>query len=1090
MKDQAIYSSEHIQNLQFPDDVRMNASLYLGSVDAEGRWLVARELLDNGLDEFLAKRNDAVYLYEEQDDSYTVIDNGFGIPQGIKEYTVYLDGKSIKSSIPTMQAIFGQLNTSGKYRSEAYKVSIGSHGQGSKSSNATSEFFHVKTYYQGKWYEIEFKQGHLTIPVRECQQPIYRGKPLQKGTMIHFKHDKEIFGTVGIDFKLAESWAEITSYLNPGFHVTLQDKQNNTKEYYSEKGPSEYVEKLIDQLHAQREEQLFTFKNELCDVVVAFSNAENCNVRGYTNGLYNSDGGKHVDSVCQALFNVVKDFAKAKQIFQLQDFKEGLVGIINMHLHKAEFSSQDKLKLTDDRAGDSLRQQIQTEAEKFFKKNKELAQRLCEKSTKLLELRSQFKASKKMIAALNQAKKRGMPAKYSPFDSKTKVEDRELLIVEGLSAAGGLRQVRKPYQSLYPIKGKIKNLAKTTEQLGLESEEIINILSAIGYDPNKENPLEKPLVSKIICLADADDDGPVSPKTRVLLCDGTTKTIKELADQWEKDHQPIWVWSLDAQGKLHPAKAIEPRITCHKTKYARVYFDDSTRIACTLNHKFAINSAQSENLIIDEQTKIKYIAAKDLQAGDSIMSAYFKNAPLNGNKGSADYRYVYHDDYQRKYYPLHKLVAEDIYPEEYAIYAAKNKENKNSMAIHHKDHNRMNNSPENLEIISAYAHTKDHHSFNKSGYNGSALQKQKLKEYHTSDKYRNEELPKLIQRTVEYNKSEKNRQSTAALNRRDDVKELQQLTRLSKKYLCIQEKYGQVTQMLWACTFAGAASTPSVIRKSDFARIRQHLDTHKYIEPAAIKKVFSEDEVKDKFKFAIKRFILTCKSLYKENAKLTKELYNKFVEDEMIRKGSNRTGAVRWETAIGYLETFNHIDNENNIEQFIKEQCNNHRVVKVEIIELDEPKPFYCLIVPQYGNFLLADKNGNGICSSNCHINTLLLTLFFKICPELFEKGMIYVADMYDFYAIYKDQVIVGNSAQEVQEKLHKLGAPVYISSNHVKGWGELDQAVMKVLAVDKETRKLIRIKPITDHDRTTFVRIMNDDVEYRRKMLGLADNV
>ena len=633
MKDQAIYSSEHIQNLQFPDDVRMNASLYLGSVDVEGRWLVARELLDNGLDEFLAKRNDAVYLYEEQDDSYTVIDNGYGIPQGTKEYTVYLDGKSIKSSIPTMQAIFGQLNTSGKYRSEAYKVSIGSHGQGSKSSNATSEFFHVKTCYQGKWYEIEFKQGHLTIPVRECEQPIYCGKPLQKGTMIHFKHDKEIFGTTGIDFKLAESWAEITSYLNPGFHVTLQDKHNNVKTYYSEQGPSEYVEKLIDQLHAQREEQLFIFKNELCDVVVAFSNAENCNVRGYTNGLYNSDGGKHVDSVCQALFNVVKDFAKSKQTVQLQDFKEGLVGIINMHLHKAEFSSQDKLKLTDERAGDSLRQQIQVEADKFFKKNKELALRLCEKSSKLSELRSQFKASKKMIAALNQAKKRGMPAKYSPFDSKTKVEDRELLIVEGLSAAGGLRQVRKPYQSLLPLKGKILSVMKVSDDSKmLESDEIINILSAIGYDPNKENPMEKPIVNKIICLSDFDPDG--------------------------------------------------------------------------------------------------------------------------------------------------------------------------------------------------------------------------------------------------------------------------------------------------------------------------------------------------------------------------------------------------------------------------------------------------------------------------MHINTLLLSLFYKVCPELYEKGMIYVADMYEYYALYKNMAVVGNSVIEVQEKLKKLKAPNSVEVGHIKGWGEIDAAVMKVLAVDKETRRLIQIKPISEYDRVTFVRIMNDDVEYRRKMLGLADNV
>ncbi len=626
------YTSDHIQNLQFPDSVRRNASMYLGSTDEAGRWLVARELLDNGLDEFLAGRNDRVEFYENDDLSYVVIDNGYGIPQGTKEFTIYLDGKAIQSTIPTMQAVFGQLNTSGKYRTDAYRVSIGAHGIGSKGSNATSEFFHVITNYQGKWYEIRFEKGHLTTPVRECKAPKHDGKTLRKGTYIHFKHDKEIFGQYGINFDLAKSWAEITSYLNPKFKVKLRNKSGEIFEYYSEKGPSEYVDRIIEELDAVKETQTFTFKNDLCDVVIAFSNADSSNLRGYTNGLFNSDGGKHVDSACLALFNAVKPYAKAKQTVQLQDFREGLVGIINMHLHKAEFSSQDKLKLTDERAGDSLRIELEAQATEFFKKNKSLAMRLCEKSSKLSALRQQFKASKKMIAAINQAKKRGMPSKYSPFDSKSKLEDRELLIVEGLSAAGGLRQVRQPYQSLLPLKGKIYNALKADDAKILESDEIINILSAIGYDPNKENPISSPIVSKIICLADGDADGE--------------------------------------------------------------------------------------------------------------------------------------------------------------------------------------------------------------------------------------------------------------------------------------------------------------------------------------------------------------------------------------------------------------------------------------------------------------------------HINTLLLSLFYKFCPELYEKGMIYVADMYDYYATHKNNVVVGSTVSEVKEKLRKINAPASIEVSHIKGWGEINASLMKVLAVDKKTRRLIRIKPISDNDRVTFVRIMNEDVEYRRKMLGLADNV
>lgn len=133
----------------------------------------------------------------------------------------------------------------------------------------------------------------------------------------------------------------------------------------------------------------------------------------------------------------------------------------------------------------------------------------------------------------------------------------------------------------------------------------------------------------------------------------------------------------------------------------------------------------------------------------------------------------------------------------------------------------------------------------------------------------------------------------------------------------------------------------------------------------------------------------------------------------------------------------------------------------------------------------LADKDPDGD-----QINVLLLSIFYKFLPQMFEKGMIYVADMPEYYAEYKNTIFVGKTLEELSENLEKANAPKTIEKNHIKGWGEIDNSLIKVLAVDEKTRKLIRIKPITDHDRMTFVRIMNDDVEYRRKMLGLADNV
>lgn len=502
------YNSSSIDTLRFPDNVRSSAAMYLGSTDEHGRWLIARELLDNGLDEHLAGRNRGVILVECKDKSYWVIDLGAGIPQGFKTFNVNVNGKVVKNKMPTMQAIFSELHTSGKFRSEAYKVSVGTHGIGAKGTNATSDFFDVYTKFEGQWYSIKFEKGILTQPVKKIKTPKGpTGKLLKRGTAIHFKPDASIFsGKSDIDLKFAHQWAEITSYLNPGFTVMILDKNGKSKKYVSQNGPVEYVDKILGDLKANAEEGRFVFHNDLCDAVVAFSNAEGLNIRGYTNGLFNSQGGKHVDSICNAIVNTLKTYAKKKQTISAYDVKEGLVGIVNMKLHKAEFSSQDKSRLTDLRAGKEFEELMTVEFEKFFKKNKALALRLCEKASKLSELRSQFKASKKVVQALNAVKRKGMPAKYSPFDSKTKVEDRELLIVEGESASGGLREKRKPWQALAPLKGKIINSLKTGDKV-LESEEVVMILGALGFDPKAEDPMKKLQVDKIICLADPDPDG-------------------------------------------------------------------------------------------------------------------------------------------------------------------------------------------------------------------------------------------------------------------------------------------------------------------------------------------------------------------------------------------------------------------------------------------------------------------------------------------------------------------------------------------------------------------------------------------------------
>jgi hypothetical protein len=148
----------------------------------------------------------------------------------------------------------------------------------------------------------------------------------------------------------------------------------------------------------------------------------------------------------------------------------------------------------------------------------------------------------------------------------------------------------------------------------------------------------------------------------------------------------------------------------------------------------------------------------------------------------------------------------------------------------------------------------------------------------------------------------------------------------------------------------------------------------------------------------------------------------------------------------------------------------NHTVTKIRHLDVD-PTPVYCLSVPGHQNFLVEDSHGNGVATGNSHINCLLLTLFKTYLPGMFERGMIYVADTPEFYSIHKDQIFVGEKISEVKAKLKT--ANVKSDIFHVKGWGEVDAQVVKKWVIDDDTRKLIKLGPLTAEDKSVFGRLM-----------------
>lgn len=782
------YTSESIKVLSGLDGVRKNPSMYIGSTDGDGLFLILRELMDNVVDEFIANRS-KVLKVAITDSGYWAYNDGPGIPQGIKKINVHVSGKDVISKVPTMQAIFGMLHTSGK-QSEAYKRSVGVHGVGAKGSNALSDKFQVWTNYKDEWHHIGFSKGKLkTKGVVSEKPPKSPFGKIKEGTLIYFEPDFSIFSAKKFKTSMLKTWAEIASYLNPKFRILISYK-GKEKEYYSKEGPSEFLEKRIKDLGCEEiSKAMFDYKSELADVVVKFTTLDGSSLEGFTNGLKNNEGGTHVNTVYSALFKEVKKFAKKKEKVTLSEFKEGIVGIVNAKLSGAKFSSQAKVKLTDERMDSDFAKLLEPTIQKFFKKHKKLARLICVRCTKLSEVKSKFKASKKVLQELNKVKRIGMPAKYAPYQPSSKVEDRELFIVEGDSAAGKIKGVRGPNQAILPLKGKILNVLKPKGAKALESKDVIYILGAMGFDPKAKDPYAKLQTNKIICFADPDPDGPFVGNTPIQIIDGGNTGTYPIEDLIGKQFHVMSYDGLNAVPK--PATALHVKDT---KELIQIQIGKS-KYQTDPDHKWALAHYRTYELsegTITKQDGLHYKCSKDLKAGDRIISPYSKSKDLSSG-----------------------------------------------------------------------------------------------------------------------------------------------------------------------------------------------------------------------------------------------------IPFEMVSKTKK--------------------------------------------IFLDKEVPVYCLNVKDTHNFILP----GGHVSSNCHINTLLLTLFYKYMPKLFDLGKIYVMDAPEFYAYHKDDLVSGDTVSEVQKQLKKLKAKANTPIRHIKGWGEVNERELLHFAINKETRKLIRITYDKESDKD-FTRLMNEDVNFRRELIGI----